>query len=125
MNRKLLALAVGAALALPVAAQAAPKFYGTLDVSVENLDGEQFDFVVPPTGTVEVETLTMETNKSRLGIRGDEKISGDLSVIYQVEYGITVDGDSANSVDLDARDRYSALRTSSSALSRSAGWTLR
>lgn len=109
MNRKLLALAVGAALALPVAAQAAPKFYGTLDVSVENLDGEQFDFVVPPTGTVEVETLTMETNKSRLGIRGDEKISGDLSVIYQVEYGITVDGDSANSVDLDARDRYLGL----------------
>lgn len=112
MNRNLLALAIGATLALPMAAQAAPAFYGKLDVSVENLDGDQFDFVVPPTGTTEVESTTMETNASRLGIRGEEKLTGNFSAIYQVEYGITIDGDSSNSADLNARDRYLGLKNS-------------
>lgn len=112
MNRNLLALAIGATLALPMAAQAAPTFYGKLDVSVENLDGDQFDYVVPPTGTTEVEATTMETNASRLGVRGEEKLTGNFSAIYQVEYGITVDGDSSNSPDLSARDRYLGLKNS-------------
>lgn len=103
MNRKLLALAVGAALALPVAAQAAaPVLYGKLDVSLEHLDGE--------IGAADISDTTLESNKSRLGIRGDEKLSNDLSVIYQVEYGVTVDGDSANGPDLSARDRFLGLR---------------
>lgn len=110
MNRKLLALAVAAALSAPMAAQAAPTFYGKLDVSIENLDGDQFDFIVPPAGITEVDETTMETNKSRLGIRGEEKLTNDFSAIYQVEYGITIDGDSANSTDLSARDRYLGLK---------------
>lgn len=103
MNRKLLALAVGAALALPVAAQAAaPTLYGKLDVSLEHLDGD--------IGAGDVSDTTLESNKSRLGLRGDEKLSNDLSVIYQVEYGVTVDGDSANGPDLSARDRFLGLK---------------
>lgn len=112
MNRKLLALAVGAAFALPMAAQAAPTIYGKLDVSVENLDGDQFDFVVPPRGTTKVDVTSMETNASRLGIRGEEKLTSNFSAIYQVEYGITVDGDSLNSSDLAARDRFLGLQNS-------------
>lgn len=114
MNRKLLALAVGTALALPVAAQAAPTIYGKLDVSVENIDGEQFDFIVPPTGITQVDNVTtMETNASRFGLRGEEKLNSALNVIYQVEYGVTVDGDSANSPDLSARDRFLGLKSDS------------
>lgn len=102
MKRKLLALAIGAALALPVAAQAAPTLYGKLDVSLEHLDGD--------IGAGEISDTTLESNKSRLGLRGEEKLSNDLSVIYQVEYGVTVDGDSANGPDLSARDRFLGFR---------------
>lgn len=35
MNRKLLALAIGAAFALPMAAQAAPTVYGQMNLSVD------------------------------------------------------------------------------------------
>lgn len=105
MNRKLLALAVGAALALPVAAQAAPTIYGKLDVSLEHLDGE--------IGATDISDTTLESNKSRLGIRGEEKLSNELGVIYQVEYGVSVDGDSANGPDLSQRDRFLGLRHNS------------
>lgn len=105
MNRKLLALAVGAALALPMAVQAAPTFYGKLDVSTEHLDGDRV-------GT-DVSETTLESNKSRIGIRGEEKLNNDLSVIYQVEYGVSIDGDSVNGPDLSQRDRFLGLRHNS------------
>lgn len=98
MNRKLLALAVGAALALPLSAQAAPTLYGKIDLSLEHLDGD--------VAGGDVSDTTMESNKSRLGVRGEEKLSDDLGLVYQIEYGVSMDGDSANNVDLDRRDRF-------------------
>lgn len=98
MNRKLLALAVGAALALPLSAQAAPTLYGKIDLSLEHLDGD--------VGVVEISDTTLESNKSRLGVRGEEKLSNDLGLVYQIEYGVSMDGDSANSPDLSQRDRF-------------------
>jgi predicted porin len=105
MNRKLLALAIGAALALPVAAQAAPSFYGKLDVSTEHLDGDRVG--------ADVSETTLESNKSRIGVRGEEKLSNDLSVVYQVEWGVSVDGDSVNGPDLSQRDRFLGLKHNS------------
>lgn len=109
MNRKLLALAIGAVTALPVAATAAPTLYGKLDVSTEYLDGDR--------GAAEVNDFSLETNASRIGIRGEEKLDGALSVIYQLEYGVTVDGDSANhdstAIDLGLRDRFLGLKHAS------------
>lgn len=109
MNRKLLALAVGAALALPVAAHAAPTVYGKLDLSVEHLDGD-----VGVAGVAaDISDTTVETNKSRIGVRGEEKLNGALTAVYQVEWGVQADGDGANTssgVDLGMRDRFLGLR---------------
>lgn len=102
MNRNLLALAIGTALALPVAAHAAPTVYGKLDVSVEHLDGDLFG--------ADAEASTVESNKSRIGVRGEEKLNDDLSAVYQVEWGVSADGDSFRSSDLSQRDRFLGLK---------------
>lgn len=106
MNRKLLALAVGAALSVPMVAQAAPTLYGKLDVSVEYLDG---DLGAGLPAAVDVSDTTVESNQSRIGVRGQEKLNNALSVVYQAEWGVNVDGDSANSYDLVMRDRFVGL----------------
>ncbi len=81
MNKKLLALAIGAAIAMPVAALAeGPTLYGKIDLSLENQDNGAADMWV------------VENNKSRIGVKGsaDTGVSG-LQGIYLAEFGVDAD----------------------------------
>lgn len=98
MNRKLLALAVGTALSLPLAAQAAPTVYGQLNLSVDKVSTNA------PAGT---DNWQVNSNSSRLGVTGEEALGGGLSAIYRAEFG--VDGDVASG--LTGRDRYLGLKS--------------
>lgn len=97
MNRKLLALAVGAALSFPLVAQAAPTLYGQLNLSVDKVDfdggPDQFE---------------VNSNASRLGVMGEENLGGGLSAVYKVE-GV-VDGAGDIGYDWDSRDRFLGLK---------------
>lgn len=94
MNKKLLALAIGAVAALPVVAQATgPTLYGQIDVSVESVNDETgIDAEVGGTLGTESEAVVMRDNFSRLGVRGeaDTSVSG-LKGIYQAEFGMDAD----------------------------------
>lgn len=80
MNKKLLALAVGAAFALPVAASAAPTLYGKIDVSLESID----DGVTTAVNVVD--------NSSRFGLKGEVETSKKgLKGIYLAEFGLNAD----------------------------------
>lgn len=80
MNKKLLALAVGAAFALPVAASAAPTIYGKVDVSLESIDN----------GTSTA--VNVVDNASRLGLKGEVETSKKgLKGIYLAEFGLNAD----------------------------------
>lgn len=84
MNKKLLAIAIGAALAAPVyVAQADVTVYGKAHVSIdrENKDG----------GTID--NTTVSDNSSRLGIRFSEDLGGGLKGIGQYEAAIGLDGE--------------------------------
>ena len=98
MNRKLLALAVTAALAAPMAAQAAPTLYGRLNLSVDMVDKES-------SGD---DAWQVNSNASRLGVRGEESLGNGLSAIYQAEWEVA--GDLAGVNDLAGRDRFLGLR---------------
>lgn len=98
MNRKLLVLAVGAALSLPLVAQAAPTVYGLLNLSVDKVDAESMG----------IDNSQVNSNSSRLGVMGDEALGNGLSAIYKIE-GV-VDGDGDIGYDFDARDRYLGLK---------------
>ncbi len=91
MNKTLIALATS--MALVSVAQADVKFYGKMNVATayEN----------------ESEKFAVESNASRLGIKGSEDLSTS-KIIYQAEYQIDVDGDGGANV-LSQRDTYIGL----------------
>lgn len=95
------ALALAAAIGAPLTAQAAPQFYGRVNVSLDHLsdypDGSlsgQLSDVQAARSPLEGGWF-LESNSSRLGVRGREPLEvGELSVLYQLEVGYDVDGDS-------------------------------
>lgn len=114
MNKKLLALAIGAVIALPATAVAAgPTLYGQIDLSVENVDVDE-SFVTGLDGEVSTadNTFVMRDNKSRIGIRGEAETGvADLKGIYQAEFGLAADdGDTSGGGPFSQRDIYVGLQ---------------
>ncbi|WP_133490645.1 porin [Alcanivorax sp. 24] len=89
MKKNLLAIAVGAAVALPGLALAdGPTVYGKVNISLENQENE-----IGQTGSVD-DDWSLNSNASRIGIKGDFDLDfAGLKAIYQAEYQISVDGD--------------------------------
>lgn len=107
MNRKLLALAVTAALAAPMAAQAAPTVYGQLNLSIDMVDQESSGDVSPAPGVQTVDEFQVNSNSSRIGVKGEEALGNGYSAVYKAEWGVAADDGAA---DLSLRDRYVGLK---------------
>jgi predicted porin len=105
MNKKLLSLAVAAAVAAPTAAMAEAILYGKLHVSIDWADVEGFTtapIVDPVTGAVvgrESEdykgwgvngggAIPGEGRANRIGVKGSEDLGNGLKAVYQVEFGV-------------------------------------
>lgn len=88
------------ALSLPFSAAAAPEFYGRINISLDRLSDYQsgnlpgaLDDVAGGNSPLD-DGWFVESNSSRLGLRGSEPLDIDsLSVIYQLEVGYDTDGD--------------------------------
>lgn len=94
MNKKLLALAIGAVVAMPVSAVAAPTLYGKINVSLESVEDETGTDSDIPGGSVATpaEAWVVRDNASRLGVKGEAETGVDgLKGIYKAEYGIKAD----------------------------------
>jgi len=100
MKRNLLALAVGVAFVLPLTAQAAPTVYGRLNLSVDYMDIDE--------GTTTDGSWNLNSNSSRFGIKGNEKLTDEFTAVYKAEWEIQGDTEEAN--DLNARERYIGLK---------------
>ena len=88
MNKKLLALAVGAAISVPSIAMAdGPTLYGKVNVDLKNVSVDP-----EPTAPTEDSHWELESNASRLGVKGDFDLDvAGLKAIYKAEYEIAVD----------------------------------
>lgn len=99
MKKLVLATAI-AALSITTA-QAAPTLYGkaflTLDVDTTKVKG----------GTSEDGRTKLNSNASRIGIKGSEALTQNTDAIYQLEYGVKVDADGSN---FTSRDTYIGLK---------------
>lgn len=84
MKRKLLPLAIGAAIAMPGVALAEPTVYGKVNVSLEANDADNGN-------DLDDSKFELNSNASRLGVKGKEKISDNFSAIYKLEYEVAVD----------------------------------
>lgn len=85
-----------------------PNFYGRLDLSVTNSDNG-YTTQNKKDGTV------LEHNFSHLGVRGSEKLSDSMSVIYQMEFQVEnttqTKDKSGDDVTIKARNTYLGLKT--------------
>lgn len=90
MNKNLIAIAVGAAFAIPSAAFADTKVYGKFNVGLE---GQQDEIGLDKKYADRTAVFKDQNNSSRLGFKGDQDVGlADLKVIYQMEYGVDPDG---------------------------------
>jgi len=93
MNKKLLAIAVAAALA-PVAAMADSgnvTIYGIMDVSYDSVN-TGYDAAKNGTAADGARVNRVQDNSSRLGFKGTESLGNGLSAVWQIESAITADG---------------------------------
>ena len=117
MKKLLLASAV-AALSI-TAAQAAPTVYGKAFLTLDLNDGDtDYTNVVTTTvnGTSTVATVNgsrseegrskLNSNASRIGLKGSEALTQNTDLVYQLEYGVDIDEDSDQ---FKSRDTYLGL----------------
>ena len=112
MKRTLIALAVTAAVAAPLAAQAAPKVYGKLNLSVEQYKKDNAN-----PATVDSEFSRTVSNASRFGVKGEDELTATLSAVYQIEWEVAADGEDATGatastkLDLTQRNRFLGIKS--------------
>ncbi len=85
MQKKLIALAVAGVLAAPLAAQAGVEVYGQARMSLDfsNNDDTAAGF--------EDKAISITSNKSRLGFKGDEDLGNGLKAMWQFEQEVAFD----------------------------------
>ena len=129
MNKKLVALGVAGAFALPLAAQAQTAnvtLYGRLNVDFEFVKGSTCAAATSPvtgapgtaagcnvglpTESTQNPTVNrLSSNSSRLGVRGTESLGGGLNAIFQIESSINGDTNAGN---LGGRETFVGLQGS-------------
>ncbi|WP_367109854.1 porin [uncultured Psychrobacter sp.] len=96
MKKLLLATAI-AALSVS-AANAAPTLYGKAFLAA---DYENAEFDGPSGNMYDEDTLEINSHASRIGLKGSEAMTANTDVIYQLEYGTSIDGDNATFTNRD------------------------
>ena len=100
MKKLLLASAI-AALSI-TAAHAAPTVYGKAYLTLDVKDGND------AAKAADTETRTkLNSNASRIGVKGSEALTANTDVVYQLEYRLEVD--TSNKPSFTARDTYLGL----------------
>jgi predicted porin len=97
--KKLLIAATVSTLSMN-AAQAAPTLYGKLNVTLDQVDNSDF------AGN---DVTALNSNASRIGVKGEEKLTDKVSVVYLAEWAISTDG-SGSDTDLSMRNRFLGLK---------------
>ena len=114
MNKKLVALAVAGAFALPLAAEAQTgaqvTLYGRANMDLEFVKASgPGDAASGSTSTV----TRVSSNSSRFGLRGTEALGGGLTAFFQVENSVNWDGNGASNANTIAnRETFVGLQGS-------------
>ncbi|KAA8734740.1 porin [Acinetobacter qingfengensis] len=98
--KKLLLAAAIATLGLSTA-QAAPTLYGKINVTLDQIDNEDFN------GHNETQ---LNSNASRIGVKGEEKLTDNVGVVYTAEWEISADGDESDAQTFKKRNLFAGLK---------------
>ena len=103
-NKLAVLVAAGTLVAMPLAAQAMEvEVYGAAHVSVDFSDNEAVS------ATNDDSALSVNSNTSKLGFKGKEKLSDDLSLLWQFETEVELDD---GTLSAGGRDTYAGLQGS-------------
>lgn len=102
MKRTLIALGVAAAVVAPIA-NAAPTVYGRLNVTVQSVDNDSRSD----------EVVQVASNASRIGVKGEEKLTDSLSAVYLIEWGFEADASSSSTSNVTGGGGGSVSTTNS------------
>jgi len=97
--KKVLSMAVAAALAVPAIAMADSTIYGKVRVSEDktSVDAKATEVSTGISGSGTGDSWGTNDHSSRVGIKGSEDLGNGLSAIYQMEFGVKV-GESFSSM---------------------------
>jgi len=115
MKIRLLPLAIAAAIVPGITIAAGPTLYGKFDVSYEYVDTDEsarldYDRIGAALSAGDgTDKWELNSNTSRLGVRGSETISDNLGAIYQAEFEINVDDGDKNGQTINQRDIFVGL----------------
>ena len=98
MKKNMIALAVAAAFAAPLVAQAGPDVYGQINMTYGSTEF----------GTGSTDAIwTVKSIASRMGFKGSMDLDGGMKAVYKLEYG--VNPDSTTNAGLTSRNQYLGL----------------
>ncbi len=109
MKHKLLLplLVIGASASGAYADDNIPTIYGKVNVTLNNY---KFDSIASTTESyTSLDNWKLESNASRLGVKGDYAISSGIKAIYKLEFEVYPDGDSGSNV-FNQRNTYAGLQ---------------
>jgi len=93
MKKNILAVAIAAAVAAP-AVFADATVYGNA-----HLSGNAFSGVQGASATKTTGLNSVSSNSSYLGVKGAEDLAGGMKAVYQMEFGVSMDGNNAAGTD--------------------------
>jgi len=97
MNKKLIAAAIAAVVAAPAAVAGNTTLYGKAHVSIQSNDNGAGD------------NYTVNSNASRVGIKGSEDLGDGLKAIFKYEMGYNISDGGAAGTPISARNAYVGL----------------
>lgn len=100
MQKKIIALAIAAALTAPTLAFAEATVYGQANLSIDRINDGNTN-----SGT----SYNLISNESRIGLKGSEDAGNGMSVVWQVEAGIGMDTGNTTAGQLFNRNTYLGL----------------
>lgn len=126
INNSFTRTALGAAIGLVLSANAFagfPTLYGKLQLTAGQYDFEKLEFPLTAPGattyrnvgatgvTTELDSFTVESIGSRLGVQGDFDAAAGVNVFYRIEYGVDADnGTNSNGRELVQRNIFGGIR---------------
>ncbi|CAK0773432.1 Porin_4 domain-containing protein [Gammaproteobacteria bacterium] len=112
MNKKLLTVAIAAALVAPTAVLAEVTVYGQLHMSVDYTNS---DSTVAVGNVARKSNLGVSSNSSRIGFKGSEDLGGGMKAVWQIESQVSMDEGQGTGPALD-NTTAKGMNTKSSSL---------
>ena len=105
MKKSLIATAVAAGMLATGAAQADPKVYGIIHLSIDTFSDNHYS----GGSLLKLDEPEMNSNTSAVGVKGSEDLGGGLKAIYKLEWQVNV-ADRVSGGALTDRDQWVGLK---------------